>query len=169
MSNQFVFTTTSQKIQFFFTVNNQFSFFNKILPLSVDPSLIYNSVSPHFFGLLFSKSAAKSLINQLRGTLNSEIFKYTYLHLKGIGFKLYPSKMTNSVVINSGYNHYTKLKFPTSFSFLSRKVYLICYSKSFLHNYYINVIKNVRSLDPYRAKGFRLKNQLVKLKVGKQR
>ena len=170
MSNQFVSLTTFQKIQFFFTVNNQFSFFNrKLAPLSVNPTLVYTPVSSQFFALLFSKSVAKSFISQLRGTLNSEIFKYTYLHLKGIGFKLYPSKTTNSIVVNSGYNHYTKLNFPNVFSFLSRKVYLICYSKSFLHNYYINVIKNVRSPDPYRAKGFRFKNQLIKLKVGKQR
>lgn len=96
-------------------------------------------------------------------------FLYSYLHLKGIGFRLYKSVASNSLIVNSGYNHYTRLSFPNGFKIVVRKAYALCYSSMYRHNYYVNVIRSVRFPDPYRAKGFRFRNQTIKLKVGKQR
>jgi len=176
MSQQTFFTTLNKKLQFFVTPLNFFAFSHTSsfshMPIPVNFFYCPTYKEPNFSKVSFSyysNSSARTSLNWFRNFFLPAKFKYTYLHLKGIGFKIYSSKLSNSFIVSSGYNHYTKLTFPKLFSFLARKVYVICYSNSVLHSYYINVIKNIRFPDPYRAKGFRLRNQIIKLKVGKQR
>jgi hypothetical protein len=167
--------TTSSIPQIFYFVNNRF-FFNfstfktmRIVAFSnrFMGDLIYENYN--FFTIFNSFRAIKSFFTIFRLTFIKPKFFYSYIHLKGIGFKLYRSINTNSLVINSGFNHYTKITYPTFINLIVRKFYVLLYSNSFKHNYYINVLRNIRYPDPYRAKGFRFKNQIIKLKVGKQR
>jgi large subunit ribosomal protein L6 len=108
--------------------------------------------------------------------MNSFFFKvllpqYVYIHLKGIGFKLYKSSTSNSLIVNSGYNHYTKFTplFRPDVSFLVRKSYVLIFSYAKSISNFSNIIRKIRFPDPYRGKGFRFKNQILKFKIGKQR
>jgi hypothetical protein len=142
---------------------------NTLIPLKFyePPILLFRNFtgnSQTFFSSFSISSAFRILFKTVFNSLN---FTYSYIHLKGIGFKLY--KSSNSIVVSSGFNHYTKLTFPLCFKFVVRRAYLILYSSKTSHNYYVNLIRHIRFPDPYRAKGFRFKNQIIKLKVGKQR
>lgn len=153
--------------QFFFFSS---SFSTKSLPLfpfRFSKHLVFkNSILLSFFD---SFKSIKFFFTLFRLNFIKTKFFYSYIHLKGIGFKLYKSHISNSLVINSGYNHYTKIFYPSFINLIVRKFYVLLYSNSHQHNYYVNTLRHIRYPDPYRAKGFRFKNQLIKLKIGKQR
>ncbi len=167
--------TTFSTSQISYFINNMF-FFNfstsKTSKIAAFPNrfsgdLIYKNYN--FFTIFNSFRIIKSFFTIFRLNFIKPKFFYSYIHLQGIGFKVYRSINTNSLVVNSGYNHYTKITYPTLMNLIVRKFYVLMYSNSLKHNYYVNVLRNIRYPDPYRAKGFRFKNQIIKLKVGKQR
>ena len=151
-----------------FIVKTHFNFIllNSLYMLFFDNTLF-------FFKLYFSNYLDSQLFFK---NINSFFFKlflphYVYIHLKGIGFKLYKSTASNSLIVNSGYNHYTKftsLSRP-DVSFIVRKSYLLIFSYSKSISNFSNIIRKIRFPDPYRGKGFRFKNQILKFKIGKQR
>lgn len=158
----------------FYLPNNDFFFFlgakySKIAKFSGLSSFNTALTNLQTFVTFSSFKSIKFFFTHFRLSLINSKFFYSYIHLKGIGFKLYKSIKTNSLIINSGYNHYTKVTCPSFINIVVRKFYVLIYSNSSLHNYFVNVLRNVRYPDPYRAKGFRFKNQIVKLKIGKQR
>ncbi len=125
-----------------------------------------SSVTSKFF---FNLSEYKAFITFFTRYARALKVQYTYLHLKGIGFKLYRSTLPPAIIVNAGYNHYTKFKLPKFSTVFVRKAYLIFCSNIIRHAYYVNYIRSIRFPDPYRAKGFRFKNQIIKFKIGKQR
>jgi hypothetical protein len=167
--------TISSTPQIFYFINNTF-FFNFSTPQTIKLSSFSNRflsdliyANYNFFTIFNSFKTLKSFFTIFRLNFIKPKFFYSYIHLKGIGFKLYRSTNTNSLIVNSGYNHYTKITYPILINLIVRKFYVLIYSSAVKHNYYVNVLRNIRYPDPYRAKGFRFKSQIIKLKIGKQR
>jgi hypothetical protein len=114
------------------------------------------------------------LLNSFFGLFKNAIFRfelpsYAVLHLKGIGYKCYHSKSSNNLIFNTGFNHYSTFSLPKGLDVRLRKSFFIIFSNFYSVKKFINIIRLIRFPDPYRAKGFRYKNQFIKFKVGKQR
>lgn len=109
--------------------------------------------------------------NSFQGFFKSIFFtpSFAILHLKGIGYKCYYSKLINQLVFNTGFNHYSIFRMPNGLDVRLRKVFFIFFSNFFKVTKFVNIVRKIRFPDPYRAKGFRHKNQKIIFKVGKQR
>lgn len=139
-------------------------------------SFIFQNFS--FFASIFAQNyyfcPTKLLTNSFFGLFYNAVFRlstpsYTVLHLKGIGYKCYYSRTSNKLIFNTGFNHYSAFSVPKGLEVRLRKIFFVLFSNFYSVKKFVNIIRLIRFPDPYRAKGFRYKNQLIKFKVGKQR
>lgn len=159
---------------FFFKINSS-KFFDASLIIYSSSFVFSNFItfthlssnSNYFFP---TKSFANSLFGLFR-TVTSRFLSpsYTVLHLKGIGYKCYYSTSANKLIFNTGFNHYSTFLMPSGLEVKLRKTFFILFSNFYSVKKFVNIIRLIRFPDPYRAKGFRYKNQFIKFKTGKQR
>lgn len=125
----------------------------------------------HMFLLSPSKKYTKTLTSKFSNTffgVSSGYFRY--MELKGIGFKVLYSHATHCLFFFLGYNHIISFSLPISVQVKVRKQYILLFSyeNSFL-SYTCSNIKALRYPDPYRGKGILFRDEILKIKPGKQR
>ena len=118
-----------------------------------------------FLFLFNSKKKLTYFINQLSKGLKQLIYGY-YIEilLKGVGFSIFLYK-NKYIFFDLGFSHFICLKIPKNIiikRFKNRFV-IFGFNKMEINNFY-KVIKDLKSFDFYKGKGFMLKNQKIKLK-----
>lgn len=124
-----------------------------------------------FYFLTFSKKFIGSFFTNISNLVEGVTSGYfRYLELKGVGFKVLYSQATHSLFFFLGYNHIVSYKLSYSIQVKIRKQYILLfsYNKSLL-SYVSYQIKSLRFPDVYRGKGILFKEEILKLKPGKQR
>jgi large subunit ribosomal protein L6 len=108
----------------------------------------------------------RNLKNLIYGLNNNFIFK---IILYGIGFKININK--NILELKLGFSHIIKYKLPTDINFYQPKnripVYLIVGPEYNKVTQVALEICNLKKPEPYKGKGFRFFNQIIKRKEGK--
>lgn len=121
-----------------------------------------------FFPTRSLLAAAKNTLYKIKENLKTS---FQVLYAKGIGFKVYYYLNDHSLYLNVGYNHLCQYKLSDFLAVKVRKQYMLIYGLASLVSIIapISEICGLRSPDPYRGKGIRLRFQEIKLKPGKQR
>lgn len=154
--------------------NNNLLFFESFLGV-----LKLNFIKNIFFFIIknkllisFNLIKKKSIINlydklikiKIKGILQS--FKSTLI-LKGIGFKI---NIENSqLVLKLGFSHNIIIPIPSNIKILNQSNVLIFNSIDYiLLNQFVYYVKNHKTPEVYKGKGFLLKNEKILIKEGKK-
>ncbi len=93
------------------------------------------------------------------------------LLLKGLGFRISFDEKINMLILKVGYSHLINIKLPMDkINLKIQKNSIILESNdSIILGNICNIIKNCRTLDVYKAKGFFFRNDKIKLKPVKKK
>lgn len=167
----------------FFFIPLEIKIFNKNKKIFFETSLglltLYVIKDIHFFikknkllisiNLIKNKKSILNLYNKLikikiRGVLQG--FKINLL-LKGIGFKTSIEK--NKLILKLGFSHNIIILIPDNIQIINQTNILIFNSIDFIAlNQFVHYIKNYKKPEPYKGKGFLLKNEKILQKEGKK-
>lgn len=188
LKNKIFFKSPLGNIQLFFIdkfffIPLEIKIFNKNKKIFFETSLglltLYVIKDIHFFikknkllisiNLIKNKKSILNLYNKLikikiRGVLQG--FK-TNLLLKGIGFKTSIEK--NKLILKLGFSHNIIILIPDNIKIINQTNILIFNSIDFIAlNQFVHYIKNYKKPEPYKGKGFLLKNEKILQKEGKK-
>lgn len=122
------------------------------------------------------KNKKKNILNlytklikiKIKGILQG--FKISLL-LKGIGFKTFIDNENNNLVLKLGFSHDIIIQIPPNIKIIhqSHNNKLIFNSIDYIIlNQFVHYIKNYKKPEPYKGKGFLLKNEKIYKKEGKK-
>jgi large subunit ribosomal protein L6 len=106
----------------------------------------------------------KLIIIKIKGIVKK--FKLQLI-LKGIGFKI---NIENNILhLKIGFSHLIKIIIPNNIQIINQNNNLICSSNNFIAlTQFIYKIRKIKKPEPYKGKGFLLKNEKILLKEGKK-
>ena len=167
----------SEKLSFVFSNQEKYFllksnlFFDKYykLPTCVDFYKINNSFNFSVFkNLNFCLSSYVSCFNTWLKSYNRSLKKK--LILKGLGFRCFLSNDKKQINFKIGYSHIIVLNIPkkiTSITIDKNFLILESYDRALLGNF-SKRIKQLKTLDVYKNKGFSYKNEILSLKPVKK-
>lgn len=153
---------------------------NKIYFKSLLGILILNYIKNIFFfkkknklilivNILNKKKSILNLYNKLIKIKKKGILQGYKLNLilKGIGFKAFIEN--NNLILKLGYSHNIIIPIPLKIKIIIQSNNLIFSSTDFIFlTQFVNFIKNHKKPEPYKGKGFLLKNEKIIKKEGKK-
>jgi hypothetical protein len=147
--------------------NNQTFFFWKIIYNIVASNKLNNLI---IFNLIHLLSKIYYL-NLLKG-LNNKFLKVNELELKGLNYWF--TKLKSNLLLDLGRSHFQMLSYPSDKFFLSlrkkkiKKVFALSLNKTFFNAVISFFWYKLKSVGPYKLKGFQFLNERIKLKEGKK-
>jgi ribosomal protein L6P/L9E len=143
--------------------------------LILNKTLLYNCYFlPHKFYLnCKTKQYCYTLTTIINNLLIDILITHKkYLIIKGLFFKITKLK-NNYIKFELGYSHSIKLKIPKNIKLYilnkkQTKFILLSNNRQLLFNF-INLIKNLKKINPYKKQGIFIKKEIIKLKTGKKK